>query len=75
MKKIGVIFGMETTFPPALVDRINAMGEAGITAELGKIGEVRMAEVSLRAASMVWRSSCRFSGLVSTRTNWLANSG
>jgi hypothetical protein len=26
VKKIGIIFGMETTFPPALVDKINAIG-------------------------------------------------
>ena len=46
MKKIGVIFGMETTFPPALVEKINSMGEQGIQAELGTVGEVRMAEPS-----------------------------
>ena len=43
MKKIGVIFGMETTFPPALVDKINFMNEPGIQAELASVGEVRMA--------------------------------
>lgn len=46
MKKIGVIFGMETTFPPALVERINSMNEPGIQAELASVGEVRMAEPS-----------------------------
>ncbi len=46
VKKIGIIFGMETTFPPALVDKINSMGEAGIQAELATVGEVRMAEPS-----------------------------
>ena len=46
MKKIGIIFGMETTFPPALVDKINSMGESGIQAELATVGEVRMAEPS-----------------------------
>ena len=46
MKKIGVIFGMETTFPPALVDKINSMNEPGIQAELASVGEVRMAEPS-----------------------------
>ena len=46
MKKIGVIFGMESTFPPALVDAINAMKVSGIQAELAKVGEVRMAEPS-----------------------------
>ena len=34
MKKIGIIFGMETTFPPALVEKINAMGVPGVHAEL-----------------------------------------
>ena len=46
MKKIGVIFGMETTFPPALVDKINFMNEPGVQAELATVGEVRMAEPS-----------------------------
>jgi hypothetical protein len=44
MKKIGVLFGMENTFPAALVERINAMNAAGITAEFVQIGDVRMAE-------------------------------
>jgi hypothetical protein len=44
MKKIGVLFGMENTFPAALVERINAMDVAGITAEFVRIGDVRMAE-------------------------------
>jgi glutathione synthase/RimK-type ligase-like ATP-grasp enzyme len=46
VKKIGVIFGMENTFPPALVDAINALKVPGIQAELAKVGEVRMAEPS-----------------------------
>lgn len=46
MKKIGIIFGMETTFPPALVNKINSMGEPDIHAELATVGEVRMAEPS-----------------------------
>ena len=25
MKKIGIMFGMENTFPPALVEKINGM--------------------------------------------------
>ncbi len=37
---------METTFPPALVDKINSMGEPDIQAELATVGEVRMAEPS-----------------------------
>jgi hypothetical protein len=44
LDKIGVIFGMEESFPPALVDRINTMGVTGITAEFVTIGAVRMDE-------------------------------
>jgi hypothetical protein len=33
VKTIGVLFGMETSFPPALVEHINARGLAGIRAE------------------------------------------
>jgi hypothetical protein len=46
MHKIGVIYGMENTFPGALVDRINSLGAEGITAEHVHIGGVRMAEPS-----------------------------
>jgi hypothetical protein len=42
MKKIGVLFGMENTFPGALVERINAMEIPGIRAEFCKIGGVEM---------------------------------
>jgi glutathione synthase/RimK-type ligase-like ATP-grasp enzyme len=44
VKKIGVLFGMETTFPPALVEKINSMNVAGVSAEAVKIGGVKMAE-------------------------------
>ena len=44
MSKIAVLYGMEESFPPALVDRINAMEVPGITAEHLKVGGVRMAE-------------------------------
>ncbi len=44
MKKIGVLFGVENTFPGALVDRINSMGVDGICAEPVKLGAVTMAE-------------------------------
>ncbi|HEY6357867.1 MAG TPA: hypothetical protein VIX35_06460, partial [Vicinamibacterales bacterium] len=47
MHRIGVIFGMEETFPPALVDRINALGGLGradVTAEFVHIGAIRMDE-------------------------------
>ena len=43
-KKIAILFGMENTFPPALVDKINSMKVDGITAEFVKIGGVRMDE-------------------------------
>ena len=46
MKKIGIIFGMESTFPPALVDKINSFNDPEVQAELASIGEVRMAEPS-----------------------------
>src|SRR5690242_4278686 len=40
--KIGVLFGMENVFPRALVERIHAMGVAGVTAEFVQIGAPRM---------------------------------
>lgn len=40
MKKIGIIFGMENTFPPALVERINTMSVEGIIAEFMTVGGV-----------------------------------
>ncbi len=43
MTKVGVLYGMEESFPPALVDRINAMGVAGVTAEHLRVGAVQMA--------------------------------
>ena len=45
-KKIGIIFGMENTFPPALVQRINNMNLEGVTAEFVKVGGVKMADPS-----------------------------
>ena len=44
MKKIGVLFGMENTFPGALVDRINSMEIDGIHAEFVQVGGVEMAK-------------------------------
>ena len=41
MKKIGILFGQERSFPDALIDRINRAGHAEVTAEpvlLGGIG-------------------------------------
>jgi glutathione synthase/RimK-type ligase-like ATP-grasp enzyme len=46
MRKIGVVFGMENTFPGALVERINQLKVDGVTAEFVKVGGVRMAEPS-----------------------------
>src|SRR6195952_4603282 len=46
MKKIGVLFGMENTFPGALVERINSMEIDGIRAEFVKLGGLEMAKPS-----------------------------
>ena len=46
MKKIGIIFGMENTFPPAVVDKINSMKVESVTAEFVKLGGVKMADPS-----------------------------
>jgi hypothetical protein len=46
MPKIGIIYGMENTFPPALVDRINSKHIHGVVAEHIKTGAARMAEPS-----------------------------
>jgi hypothetical protein len=46
MKKIGVLFGMENTFPGALVERINAMHLDGIAAEFVQVGGVQLATPS-----------------------------
>ena len=44
MKKIGVLFGMENTFPGALVERINSMEIEGVRAEFCQVGGVQMAK-------------------------------
>lgn len=44
VKKIGVLFGMENTFPGALVERINAMELDDISAEFVRLGAVRKGE-------------------------------
>lgn len=46
MTKIGILFGMENTFPFAVVERINSRNVSGVTAEPIKIGAVKMAESS-----------------------------
>lgn len=46
MKKIGVLYGQETTFPPALVERINSKKEKGIVAESLLLSKVIQGEQS-----------------------------
>jgi hypothetical protein len=46
VKKIGVLFGMENTFPAALVERIKQRGHKDITAEFVTVGGVKEAEPS-----------------------------
>ena len=46
MKKIGILFGQENTFPPAFVERVNSKNEKGITAEFVKIDKVVQGEPS-----------------------------
>ena len=40
MKKIGILFGMEDTFPQAFIDRVNQKAEKGIIAEAVQIDKV-----------------------------------
>ncbi|MGV3696783.1 ATP-grasp domain-containing protein [Flavobacterium sp.] len=40
MKKIGILFGMEDTFPQAFIDRVNSKAEKGIVAEAVSIDKV-----------------------------------
>jgi hypothetical protein len=44
MKTIGVLYGMEQTFPPAVVERINNMNIPDVRAEAVSIGAIRMDE-------------------------------
>lgn len=44
MKKIGILFGQENSFPHAFVDCINQKGEKGISAEFVRIDKVMQAE-------------------------------
>jgi hypothetical protein len=50
MKKIGILFGMENTFPPAVVERINRLcaehNIRDVQAEFVQVGGVRMAAPS-----------------------------
>jgi len=56
MKRIGVLFGMENSFPGALVEQINARNVEGIRAEFVETGAVRM-DKSPRYAVIVDRIS------------------
>ena len=40
MKKIGILFGMEDTFPQAFIDRVNSKNEKDIIAEAVSIDKV-----------------------------------
>jgi len=44
MKKIGILFGQENTFPQAFVDAVKSKNEKGITAEFVSINKVAQAE-------------------------------
>ncbi|MBN1302770.1 MAG: hypothetical protein JW995_16255 [Melioribacteraceae bacterium] len=44
MKKIGILFGQENTFPQAFVERVNSKKENGIKAEFVKIDKVVQGE-------------------------------
>ena len=46
MKKIGILHGKERSFPAALIARINALNEPGLTAEPVLINQVRQGEPS-----------------------------
>ena len=42
MKRVAVLYGMEESFPPALVDRINELGGGEVAGEHLRTGGVRM---------------------------------
>jgi glutathione synthase/RimK-type ligase-like ATP-grasp enzyme len=44
--KIGIIYGMENSFPSALVERINSKNVPGVIAEHVRLGGIKMAEPS-----------------------------
>lgn len=46
MPKVGILYGMENTFPSALVDRINDKKVANVTANHIRIGGIKMADPS-----------------------------
>jgi hypothetical protein len=44
MNKIGVLYGRENTFPPALVEKINSLGVKGVEAESVQVGGVTLVD-------------------------------
>ncbi len=46
MKKIGILFGQERSFPQAFIDRVNSKNVKGITAEFVEVGEVMQNEAT-----------------------------
>jgi glutathione synthase/RimK-type ligase-like ATP-grasp enzyme len=46
MRKIGIVYGMENTFPAALIEHINGKNIPGIQAEHVRLGAVKMADPS-----------------------------
>ncbi|MCZ2338300.1 MAG: hypothetical protein LC127_08865 [Chitinophagales bacterium] len=44
MKKIGILFGMENTFPQAFIDRVNSKNVKGIVAEAVQVDVVEQAD-------------------------------
>ena len=44
MKKIGILFGQENSFPHAFVERVNQKAEKNISAEFVRIDKVLQAE-------------------------------
>src|ERR1700733_12402399 len=46
MKKIGVLFGQERTFPQAFIERVNSKHIQGVTAEAVRIDKVMQGESS-----------------------------
>ena len=44
MKKVGILFGMEDTFPWAFIDRVNQLGNGEVVAEAVQINELNQGE-------------------------------
>jgi hypothetical protein len=44
MKKVGILFGMENSFPPALIQRVNEKGGGEVQAEFVRIDKVVQGE-------------------------------